>query len=223
MNGKRRAVLMTSLAFSTLVLGFISANLRRVTCYQEKEPQNPSLDKLLQDLRFGNDSERSAAKVILVEQSNKSVTARATLIKALLPSIKGPNRSVEFMRNPDLYEQWRPVVELLGTIRAVEAIDDLIECLDCNTGLFSLSPDTFPATRAIIQIGDQAIPALSRAIEDKPRLERYLAAVALTEIGGEKALVIVEKAARREKDKELASSFRKLLKNLNNSNKPKMR
>ncbi len=127
------------------------------------------------------------------------------------------------MRNPDLYKQWRPVVELLGTIRAVEAIDYLIECLDCNTGLFSLSPDTFPATRAIIRIGDQAIPALSRAIEDRTPLERYLAAVALTEIGGEKARAIVEKAARREKDKELAIDFRNLLKNLNNSNKPKMR
>jgi hypothetical protein len=122
------------LALSILVLRLTSANVGRVTRYQEKEPQSPSLDRLLQDLRFGNKSERSAAKAILIEQSNKSVTARATLIKALLPSIKGPNRSVEFMRNPDLYKQWRPVVELLGTIRAVEVIDDLIECLDCNTG-----------------------------------------------------------------------------------------
>jgi hypothetical protein len=211
------------LALSILVLRLTSANVGRVTRYQEKEPQNPSLDRLLQDLRFGNKSERSAAKVILIEQSNKSVTARATLIKALLPSIKGPNRSVEFMRNPDLYKQWRPVVELLGTIRAVEAIDDLIECLDCNTGLFSLSPDTFPATRAIIRIGDQAIPALSRAIEeDRIKLKIYLAAVALSQIGGEKALAILERAARREKDKELAIDFRNLLKNLNNSNKPKL-
>lgn len=223
MNGKHRAGLVVSLALSTLVLGLTSVNLGGLTRYQVKEPQNPPLDKLLQDLRFGNESERSAAKVILVEQSNNSVTSRATLIKALLPSIKGPNRSVEFMRNPGLYKQWRPVVELLGTIRAVEAIDDLIECLDCNHGVFSLSPDVFPATRAIIQIGDQAIPALSRAIEDKTPLERYLAAVALAQIGGEKARAIVEKAARREKDKELASSFRNLLKNLNNSNKPKMR
>jgi len=211
------------LALSILVLRLTSANVGRVTRYQEKEPQNPSLDRLLQDLRFGNKSERSAAKAILVEQSNKSVTARATLIKALLPSIKGPNRSVEFMRNPDLYKQWRPVVELLGTIRAVEAIDDLIECLDCNTGLFSLSPDTFPATRAIIRIGDQAIPALSRTIEeDRIKLKIYLAAVALSQIGGEKALAILERAARREKDKELAIDFRNLLKNLNNSNKPKL-
>jgi hypothetical protein len=211
------------LALSILVLRLTSANVGRVTRYQEKEPQNPSLDRLLQDLRFGNKSERSAAKVILIEQSNKSVTARATLIKALLPSIKGPNRSVEFMRNPDLYKQWRPVVELLGTIRAVEAIDDLIECLDCNTGLFSLSPDTFPATRAIIRIGDQAIPALSRTIEeDRIKLKIYLAAVALSQIGGEKALAILERAARREKDKELAIDFRNLLKNLNNSNKPKL-
>jgi hypothetical protein len=211
------------LALSILVLRLTSANVGRVTRYQEKEPQSPSLDRLLQDLRFGNKSERSAAKVILVEQSNKSVTARATLIKALLPSIKGPNRSVEFMRNPDLYKQWRPVVELLGTIRAVEAIDDLIECLDCNTGLFSLSPDTFPATRAIIRIGDQAIPALSRTIEeDRIKLKIYLAAVALSQIGGEKALAILERAARREKDKELAIDFRNLLKNPNNSNKPKL-
>jgi hypothetical protein len=223
MNGKYRAALVISLALSTLGLGLTLMNRGGLTQYQEKEPQNPPLDKLIQDLRFGNESERSAAKVILVEQSSKSVTARATLINALLPSIKGPNRSVEFMRNPDLYKQWRPVVELLGTIRAVEAIDYLIECLDCNTGLFSLSPDTFPATRAIIRIGDQAIPALSRAIEDRTPLERYLAAVALTEIGGEKARAIVEKAARREKDKELAIDFRNLLKNLNNSNKPKMR
>jgi len=223
MNGKHRAALVISVVLSTVVLGLTSANPEGLTRHREKEPQNPPLDKLLHDLRFGNESERSAAKAILVEQSNKSVTARATLIKALLPSIKGPNRSVEFMRNPDLYKQWRPVVELLGTIKAVEAIEDLIECLDCNTGLFLLSPDAFPATRTIIRIGDQAIPVLSRAIEDRSPLEKYLAAVALIEIGGEKAQAIVEKAARREKDKELASTFRILLKNLNNSNKPKTR
>jgi hypothetical protein len=49
-----------------------------------------------------------------------------------------------------------------------------------------------------------------------------LAAVALSQIGGEKALAILERAARREKDKELAIDFRNLLKNLNNSNKPKL-
>jgi hypothetical protein len=136
-SGSFRAALVISLALSTLVLGLTSVSLGGLTRYQEKEPQNPPLEKLLQDLRFGNESERSAAKVILVEQSNISITARATIIKELLNSIKGPNRSTEFLRNPDLYLQWKQAVDLLDAIRAVEAIDGLIECLDCNNGVFS--------------------------------------------------------------------------------------
>ena len=68
MNGKRRAALVTSLAFSILVLGLTSANLAPLTRYQEKESQNPSLDKLIHDLRFGNESERSAAKSSLLSR-----------------------------------------------------------------------------------------------------------------------------------------------------------
>jgi len=187
--------------------------------HRQEGQLQPQLDPVLRDLRFGNESEHSAAKDLLIDLSKKSASARALIIEDLLRGIQCPNGSAEFVRNPTLYLEWTRATELIGLIRAEEAIDSLLQCLDCNNGVFLLSPDAFPATRAIIEIGDKAIPNLAREIQTGTRLKKYLAAVALSEIGGERAKVDLEAAARRTKDKDLAHTIRNLLKNWNSKSR----
>ena len=51
---------------------------------QVNQDDNFQLNELLHDLRFGNESERVAARTALLELSNKSAAIRGSLIKELL-------------------------------------------------------------------------------------------------------------------------------------------
>lgn len=194
-------------------------NVVATTYSQNDDYNNNQLDKLVRDLRSDNENERAAAKKTLLEISGKSMAARDSVIRELLKIIKAPRGSVEFMKHPTRYLEWKGATEILGSIKAIEAIDDLIECLDCNIGAFGLSPDVFPATRSIIKIGAASIPKLSEAVEQKPLLVRYLAAVALSQIGGDRAKSVLYKAMQKEKDKDISSAMNNLLKNWDGSNR----
>jgi hypothetical protein len=197
-------------------------NVATLTSAQVKEKNGPQLDQVVRDLRSDKESERANAKKALLTLANKSAANRESVIKELVRIIKSPRRSEEFVKDPTLYLEWREVTDLLGSIRAVEAIDDLVECLDCNNGVFGLSPDLFPATRAVIRIGQEAIPRLSQVFEHRPPLTRYLAAIALSQIGGDMAKIALEKAMRIEKDKDVASTIKNLLQNWNRLSRDKL-
>ena len=223
MHTKQRSNFGVALVLLATVVALNSSSLQlhdygvvALTHPQERELK-PQLDRLLRNLRFGNESERSAAKDLLIDLSKKSASARAQLIENLLKLIQCPSGSAGFVRNPTLYLEWKQATELVGLIKAQEAIYDLIQCLDFNNGVFLLSPDAFPATRAVIEIGEEAIPNLSREFRKGTTLRKYLAAVALSQMGGEKARVVLEAAARTEKDRELALTFRNFLENWQNS------
>jgi len=213
---------MSGLASSSQQHGVADAkNVSALIFSQGNQDNDLQLDKLLHDLRLGNESERVAARTTLLDLSHKSSATRESLIKELLKTVKVPIKSVEFMRDPARYLEWKETTTLLGLLRAVEAIDALIECLDCNNGVFRLSADVFPATKAIIEIGDKSIPKLSQVIKRGSQLKRYLAVVALSQIGGDEAKAVLERAQQIEKDKEMALTISRLLANWTNSNKRK--
>lgn len=187
-------------------------NVEVLAYAQDDRHVRSRLDELIPQLRADKESERVTAKESLVLLSHESVATRQTVIEALLKIIRTPNNSGEFVKSPPLYKQWKGAVEVIASIRAVEAIDDLIACLDCNNGLSGLSPDMFPATRAVIRMGEESIPKLSQALEQKPKPIQYLAIMALVDIGGDKAKSALEQALPKAKEKEIADDIRDLLK-----------
>jgi HEAT repeat protein len=184
-----------------------------LTLRQQDQNADEQVSKWVRDLGSNNSNERSAAKEALLNLSTRSAATRDVVIKQLLKIIKLPDKGAEFVKSPARYSEWREAVDVLGLMRATEAIDDLVDCLDCNNGVAGLAVDRFPATVSIIKIGGAAIPKLSEAIQDRRPFTRHLAAMALSQIGGDKAKSELEKASAKEKDRDVSFTMRNLLKN----------
>jgi HEAT repeat protein len=97
---------------------------------------------------------------------------------------------------------------LLGQVKAVEALDVLIACINCNDGMHGLSAYRFPAFRALIMIGPEAVPKLVKALSDSAASTRGRAASALGEIGGADAKKALEQALISERDEDVVRSIK---------------
>src|SRR5436853_1864761 len=96
-------------------------------------------------------------------------------------------------------------------MRATEAMDTLIDCLNCNDGHASLGLGHFPAAISLVKFGDQAIPKLEAVLRQKPGRHRYLAALTLGDIGGEKVKSILLETLKTEEDGSVADAIRDIM------------
>jgi HEAT repeat protein len=190
-------------------------NSRSQASIDTQDTLDSRLISLIRELRSETVSQRTAAKAALIQLSNESPRNREAVIKELLGIIKSSNRTLNFIKDPENYLGWQESTEILGSIRATEAIDDLIHCLDCNDGKFGLSIERFPAAAALVKMGEDSVPKLSEAIKDQHPMRRYLSSLALAQIGGDEAKHVLQTAMRKERDKDLASTMRNLLQRWN--------
>jgi len=197
----------------------VPTDITALSPYQDKHDEASEMDSLIRALRFDEKHKRDTAKREILAISNKSQTARNYVIKELLKIASVQNGRAELVSSSGRYYEWSEAVDILGTIKVPEALDVLIECLDCNDGAFGFSPNYFPAAVATIKIGEQSIPKLGQALGKDRRGIRYVAAQALYAIGGDKAKETLEKAMRKETDQDMASAMRDMLNNWDNSNK----
>ncbi len=109
------------------------------------------------------------------------------------------------------YATWYDVADLLGELRATEAIGELVKRLDYNDGTVGLSNAHWPAVRALIKIGEPAVPELARALNEGTVLIRGFAAGALGQIGGSQAKQALERALGTERDESVRESIRRAL------------
>lgn len=108
-----------------------------------------------------------------------------------------------------MLSHWTSVAAIFGTLKAVEALDLLIGCLDCNSGEASSSAGAYPALRAAIRIGPDAVPKLSAALFSSPDPHiREFAARALSTIGGKDAKAALERASLTEKDQAVTANIK---------------
>ncbi len=124
------------------------------------------------------------------------------------------------VRSPRSYRQWSEVTDILGTMKATEALDLLIDNLDYNNGMTTLGVGHFPAARATVAFGDEAIPGLVRALKSGSVTKKYLAAFTLREIGGSSARQALARAAGEEKDIQTSTYWNNLLENWTEPSKP---
>lgn len=179
------------------------------------------MDSLIRHLRSENQGERDDAKQGILTLADKSEQARQGVIDELIKLATAPGGSAELMASRERFLEWKEATDILGVLKATEAVDTLIQCLDCDIGVSGLGPGRYPAAIAIIRIGDEAIPKLASALAEKPTGIKFMAAQALYSIGGEKAKEILEEASRRERDRQTADMIKSLLRDWNNSGKYK--
>jgi HEAT repeat protein len=179
------------------------------------------VDTRIRNLKSDDKDEREIAKKEIIELSEKSPAYRQHVIKALMEIVTLSGGREELIRNPTRFLVWKESVDILGTIKATEAIDLLVDCLDCNSGASGLGPGRYPATVSVIKIGEEAVPKLAAALEGQSAGLRYMAVQALYSIGGDSARKALEKASLRERNKQLAYVIKSCLQDWSGAGKYK--
>lgn len=218
-----RLQLMSFLALIAICAG---ANGRALCATSVRVDECREAASSITKLGSADQRKRERAKKSILLLASRSSSFSQCVIKKTLKIVTevstAPDRGVElFWKFPGRFQEWSEAADILGTLRALEAMDVLIDCLDCNDGRFGLGIGRFPATRAIVKFGDQAVPKLAAALQQKPPGIRVMAAQALRTIGGEKARLIVLQALKRETDKSVADTIRNLLLSWNASSPSK--
>lgn len=212
----RRVIL--SLTLTSLVLAHAGTNERTASVAANDSTPCPKLGSLIRRLRSSSQKTRDRAKnevLVLGKQSpNSRQCVISTMRKIFAKVIRQHSNGLMFaVRSPRSYRQWSEVTDTLGTMKATEALDLLIDNLDYNNGTTTLGVGHFPAARATVAFGDEAIPGLLRALKNGSVTKKYLAAFTLREIGGDKAKQALVRAISEEKDVQTSADLNNLLQN----------
>ena len=146
----------------------------------------------------------------ILQVANQSPEAKAMVIQSLIRVVEDSAAKKESM----IATRWITAVRLLGKLKAIDAIDILIENLD-ETGQNGviLSIHFRPVVSAVIDIGQPAVPKLIEALSHHKPSIRGEAVSALSRIGGEKAMKAIDTAATTETDEYVLAIIKAILRN----------
>jgi hypothetical protein len=144
-------------------------------------------------------AEAQKTRTVLREYSKESPGCRHEIIEALTKTMAKPN--LNFVTDQFTYRLWVHGSMLLGDLKAVEAIDLLIDHLDLSDGSFSSSMVHQPAILGLTGMGRVAIPKLGTALRQSTNRDvRLAAAFCLADIGGQEAMDTLRQALTTESD-----------------------
>ena len=109
---------------------------------------------------------------------------------------------------------FRVACDVLGKLKAVEAIDTLVKYIDYQPDRMGMSLNYKPSVKGLIQIGERAIPQIGQTLEfgtsllhsNNNRL-RFNAVTALTYIGGSISKDALERAYSLQSDERVKESI----------------
>lgn len=143
----------------------------------------------------GPEASQAASK--LIDEAKESRECRVAVIKDLMRALN----EADLQNDQSAFLLWARGSGILGELKAVEALDLLIDHLNLNDGLFSASMVHQPVVPAVESMGEVAIPKLGFALEHHPNRDIRLAtALCLADIGGSEALVVLKDALNSETD-----------------------
>ena len=154
----------------------------------------------------------------LLRYARKSPTCRAQVIAALMKAMDKPGLNLE--RDQSAFFLWHYGGEVLGALRASEALDLLIANLSVTDGE-SPSMTHYPAVATVIRIGLSSIPKLGEKLkhEQNARIRR-LAVFCIATIGGTAAKQTLVEALPQETDKCVSGLIQVALKSFDNKRRP---
>lgn len=154
-------------------------------------------------------------KESLLSESRKSSVCRQVLIESVVRTMDRPLSS--YKDKADRFNIWRAGADVLGYLKATEAIDFLVAHLDFSRGMFSTTMSQQPALGAVTEIGESAIPRLSDALRHHPdwRMRMY-AVYCISGIGGPSAVRALKEAEPSESDPCVKPFIQVSIKSLDN-------
>jgi HEAT repeat protein len=166
---------------------------------------------LVQRLQDSDEGTRERAKKDIALFAKESEQSREQVIRELIKLMESSDVRLR-LSSPTHYDAWTFAAGYLGEIKATEAIDALVSCIDCNNGVAGLS--RLPAYKAIVMIGPQAVAKLTDALDHGRPEARQYSALALGEIGGAEAKKALGDALQQEEDKEVITCIKMALSRL---------
>ena len=164
-------------------------------------PQS-QISKSLVTLRlYLSGEELFETKRLLLRKAKSSQDCRSQVIQALMTAMKQPGRDNGFGSvDSETYALWENGGEILGELKAIEALDLLTANFGLTDGL-SISLGHFPALDPIIAMEHLSIPKLREVLSKDPEPSRRKFAVfCLASIGGTTARDVLTKALSGETD-----------------------
>jgi hypothetical protein len=169
-------------------------------------------------LAFGKYDEQQKAVGLLKANADRSTACRNQIIAGLMSAMD--QRGLDLTGGTPQFYLWHYGTELLGELKAVEAIDLLIAHFDLNDGSgFPLNH--YPALGGVIDMGEIALPKLETALMVNP--DRYIRrhiVFCIAQIGGQFADQILRRAAEHESDPCVSSCILATLSEFNNKKRP---
>jgi hypothetical protein len=146
-------------------------------------------------------SQIKQAREFFLHKSGESETCRAEAISTLMRAMDKPD--LDFMGNEESYHLWLYGAELLGDLKAAEAIDFLVAHLGLiDDASYSMSMRHQPALLGLIHMGEIAIPKLDEVLRHNPDWQRrHNAVYCIATIGGPQAVNSLSQALSSESDK----------------------
>ena len=162
-------------------------------------PSDREIAHAIRKLASGKSAEIASARTTFLKASSQSSACRTEIIEALIKAMDRPN--LDFNRDTDSYYLWRFGADLLGDLRAAEALDLLISHLTQRSAFFSSSMNHQPALRGVIKMGSIAVPKLAEVLRhNSDPKRRYSAIYCIATMGGVSAIAVLREALVSEAD-----------------------
>lgn len=169
-------------------------------------------------LSHGRYEDQQKAVARLKADAVRSTTCRKRVITSVMSAMDQPN--VDLTGGTPQFFVWHYGTQLLGELKATEALDLLISNLDRHDGS-GFPFNHYPALGGVIQMGEIALPRLQAVLtENQNHFTRRLTVFCVALIGGQTAHQILRQALERETDPCVATCIRASLKAFANNRRP---
>jgi HEAT repeat protein len=170
------------------------------------------IEQIMNKIYSSSIDDRAMAKNRIIMAAKQSAENRNIIVRRLIRLLEenaAPENS-----NPNT-GAWYASAAALGELKATEAIEVLAQNLDYNNGVHGLSLAHYPAIKALIDIGNPAVPRLTQVLfEHEDPMMRECAARTLAHIGGKEVREILEQALNTEREAGVCAYIQKQLKGL---------
>jgi len=169
-------------------------------------------------LSYGRYEDQQKAVAVLKATADGSPACRKRVITRLMVAMDQPN--LDLAAGSPHFFLWHYGTQLLGELKATEALDLLIANFDRHDGSgFPLNH--YPALGGVILMGEIALPKLQTVLRENPdRFTRRHTVFCIGLIGGESAHQILRQALSGETDSCVISCIRATLTEFTNRRRP---